>query len=531
MPEYYAPGVYVEEQRADVLPIQPVGTNTAGFVGPTERGPSQAMLITSWAEFQRWYGDLLDPAQSALPLSVRGFFANGGHRVFIARVCRGDARAAARELPAEGGGSLRVQAQGPGAWGNQLYVRISKATRNNDRPSRFHLQVRYYRDQPQGSPPDFKKTAPTILEDYDELSVNPKEGRYALGAVNSTSHLISLAWQEGQPPPAALSATQDFVQLTDGDNGTESLTAKVFMGDESAPSDRKTGLAALGEIDEIAILAVPDAVNPSLLDPDQQNELKDQIIQQCEHLHDRFAVLDIPPAAGNVAGNPQFYLGRRSNYAAIYHPHLRVLDPLSKTSVLVPPSGFVAGIYAFNDETRGVHKAPANYEVRGILTDDLSPAEGPLEYVVTKGQQEILNPLGINVIRDFRATGQGIRVWGARTISNDPEWTYVNVRRLFNFVEESVEQGLQWVVFEPNSEPTWSRVIRTISTFLARVWRDGALMGTSQEEAFFVRCDRTTMTTDDLLNGRLICLVGLAAVRPAEFVVLRFSQFTAEATT
>lgn len=528
MPEYLAPGTYVEEVRGDVVPIQGVSTSTAGFVGPTERGPSQAMLVTSWPEYLRWYGDVTKPEAGVLPLSVRGFFANGGERVFIARVTRSDATAAKLELQSDGDARPTVTARGAGAWGSRLWVRVLAATRDT---RRFRLQVIYYRDQnPTATPIDLTKSVPAVLEDYDELSVDSKDARYALGVVNSASHLISLSWPAGQQPSAP--SPVDFTQLADGADGDADMTEADFLGDPDAPPDRLTGLTALAAIDEIAILAVPDAVNPSLLAKTEQDAVVGDIIDQCEKLRDRFAILDVRSGAGDITSNPSNYLpGRPSEFAAIYYPHVRVLDPKSRATVLVPPSGFVAGVYAYNDVTRGVHKAPANYDLRGILTQDITPTEGPLEYVVTKGQQDILNPRGINVIRDFRANGLGIRVWGARTLSSDPEWIYVNVRRLFNFVEESVDQGLQWVVFEPNSEPTWARVRRTIETFLERVWRDGALLGTRRDDAFFVRCDRTTMSTDDILNGRLICLVGLAAVRPAEFVVLRFSQFTVEATT
>jgi hypothetical protein len=188
----------------------------------------------------------------------------------------------------------------------------------------------------------------------------------------------------------------------------------------------------------------------------------------------------------------------------------------------------VTGIYARTDIERGVHKAPANETVRGIIQTDTA-GEGPLEFTISRGDQEILNPRGINVVRDFRPDGRGIRVWGARTLSSDPQWKYVNVRRLFIFVEESIDQGTQWVVFEPNDDTTWARVRRSITNFLITVWRSGALMGTTQDEAFFVRCDRTTMTQDDFDNGRLICLVGIAPVKPAEFVIIRISQKTAEA--
>jgi phage tail sheath protein FI len=525
MPEYLAPGTYVEEVRSAVVPIQGVGTSTAGFVGLTERGPAEPMLITSMPEFQRWYGDLLAPAQSALPWSVHGFFANGGSRVFIARVTRDDAAAATLDL-----GGLTVGAHGKGAWGNRVRVWVRKALKDPD--NRFRLTVAYLGAgvTAETDPLKLLGQPAVVVEDYDGLSADPKDSRYVVGAVNSASHLVSLTVTGTVTKPAE---SAGFTVLDGGDDGSTALTAEQFTGPADAPADRRTGLAALGAIDEIAILAVPDAVNDQVLaDPGDRQAVVGAVIGQCELLRDRFAVLDIPPGHGNLgaelATNPGAVLPERSQFAAIYYPHVRVFDPRSRTTFLIPPSGFVAGIYAFNDITRGVHKAPANYGVRGILANDLSPTEGPLEFTVTKGQQDILNPLGVNALRDFRGNGQGIRVWGARTLSADPEWIYVNIRRLFNFVEESVDEGLQWTVFEPNAEPTWDRVRRTISTFLERVWRDGALSGSKREEAFFVRCDRTTMSTDDILNGRLICLVGLAAVRPAEFVVLRFSQFTVE---
>jgi phage tail sheath protein FI len=181
------------------------------------------------------------------------------------------------------------------------------------------------------------------------------------------------------------------------------------------------------------------------------------------------------------------------------------------------------------DVERGVHKAPANEVVRGIVTRDLKNNNKPLEFTLNKREHDILNPRGVNVIRDFRADGRDIRVWGARTMSSDSMWKYVNVRRLFIFIEQSIDRGTQWAVFEPNSEPTWIAVRTSITNFLRTIWRNGALMGTTQDEAFFVKCDRTTMTQDDFDNGRLICLIGVAPVKPAEFVIFRISQKTIEA--
>ena len=216
-----------------------------------------------------------------------------------------------------------------------------------------------------------------------------------------------------------------------------------------------------------------------------------------------------------------------SNYAAIYHPWLSVPDPFPASPALIrqfplPPSGHVLGIYARSDNERGVHKAPANEVVRGIT--------GLTRYF-TKGEQEILNPypVNINLLRDFRPQNRGLRVWGARCITSDPANKYVNVRRLLIFIEDSIDRGLQWVVFEPNAEELWARVRRSAVNFLTNVWRNGALEGTSPEQAFFVKCDRTTMTRDDLDNGRLILLMGVAPVKPAEFVIARVALWTADA--
>jgi phage tail sheath protein FI len=290
-----------------------------------------------------------------------------------------------------------------------------------------------------------------------------------------------------------------------------------FLGGE-ALDGTKTGLKALEEVDDISIVVAPEHVEIAGLDQ--------ELDQSCRRLADRVVLLSVtskdqqlqPQKIAAGGGNID------STFAAFYHPWIDVSDPAPTSvppqPVSIPAIGHIAGILARTDITRGVHKAPANEVVLGAL--DLSVP-------VSKGQQDILNPKGVNCIRDFRADGRGIRLWGARTTSSDPEWKYLNVRRLFLFLEESIDEGTQWVVFEPNSDPTWAAVRRNISNFLLSVWRSGALLGTKPEEAFYVRCDRTTMTEDDILNGRLICVVGVAPVRPAEFVIIRISQMTAEA--
>jgi uncharacterized protein len=275
--------------------------------------------------------------------------------------------------------------------------------------------------------------------------------------------------------------------------------------DTNNPGERK-GLSGFEEVDEIAIVYAPDA--------HAVTGLEQSLITHCEQLKDRFAILDSESGLSSVASIKPRSDITDTRFAAYYYPWITVIHPTSGTPYDIPPGGHVAGIYARSDTERGVHKAPANEIVRGA-TD--------LEFQITKGEQDILNPRGVNVIRAF--PGRGIRIWGARTLSSDALWKYINVRRLFNYIEESVDEGTQWVVFEPNNEKLWARVRATITQFLTRVWHDGALMGTKAEEAFFVKCDRTTMTQDDIDNGRLVCIIGIAPVKPAEFVIFRIAQW------
>jgi len=244
------------------------------------------------------------------------------------------------------------------------------------------------------------------------------------------------------------------------------------------------------------------------------------MIAHCELMADRVAILDTPPGlnAQQIKDWRVNFAGYDSKYATLYWPWVKVMDPLSGKAIFMPPSGHVAGIWARNDENRGVHKAPANEVARGVIT---------LQNNITKGEHDQLNPIGVNCIRAF--PGQGIRIWGARTLSSDPEWRYLNVRRLFNFVEKSILSGTNWVVFEPNDQRLWHAVRRTITSFLRRVWRSGALFGQTPAEAFFVKCDEENNPAENRDVGILTVDIGIAPVKPAEFVVFRLSQFSAGA--
>lgn len=312
------------------------------------------------------------------------------------------------------------------------------------------------------------------------------------------------------PTKFPVPATGVWLSLSDGGTDAfEGLTVADFVGTDGG-SGKRTGIVALEDIDEVSVCAVPGVWSGTV---------ESALVTHCEQLKDRFAILD-PQDDLDIEGIQAFREPFDTRYAALYYPWLVVSDPSTNQFVEAPPSGHMAGIYARVDTERGVHKAPANVVIRGIrLTDGIAQD-------VTKRQQDILNPKGINALRFFPGLGQ--RVWGARTLSSDQQWKYVNVRRLFLFLEESIDEGTQWVVFEPNDEALWALVRQTVSNFLTTVWRTGALAGTTADEAFFVTCDRSTMTDDDIANGRLICVIGVAPVFPAEFVIFRIQQKTRE---
>ena len=291
-------------------------------------------------------------------------------------------------------------------------------------------------------------------------------------------------------------------------DGTPTTGTKVdndarSIGKDNGPGAR-TGLKCFEEIDEISLVAAPGIISAAV---------QDALLTHCENRKDRFAILDSPEVVqGGVDKLPR---PRDSKYGGYYFPWIQVYDP-ERGNVYIPPSGHVAGVYARTDNERGVHKAPANEIVRGALG---------LRYQVSRGEQDILNPRGINCIRLMQ--GNGIRIWGARTLSSDPSWRYINVRRLFIMVETSIERATQWVVFEPNDFRLWKRVVRTIASFLTLVWRQGALMGETPEKAFFVKCDEETNPPEVIDVGQLIAEVGLAPVKPAEFVIFRIGQMPA----
>lgn len=303
--------------------------------------------------------------------------------------------------------------------------------------------------------------------------------------------------------------------LSGGNDGQVPGPAE-YEGKADPAKGWSTGLKQLEEIEDISIVAAPGSTFNHASKAVDVQAIASLLIAHAERMRYRIAVLDGPPGM-TISEIRDFRARLDSKHAALYHPWVKVSDPISREPLDLPPSGFVAGIYARNDVERGVWKAPANEVVRLAVG---------FETNISKAQQEVLNPEGINCFRFFE--GRGNRLWGARTISSDPEWKYVNVRRYFAYLERSIDKGTQWAVFEPNGDLLWSNVRRTIQDFLLNEWQSGALLGDKPEKAYFVRCDRSTMTQNDLDNGRLIALVGVSPIKPAEFVVFRIGQWTAD---
>ena len=597
MPEYLAPGVYVEEVSFRSKSIEGVPTSTTGFAGMTRYGPvrmlpdgpgtSEPRLVTSFTEFEHVYGGLeklkLDDGSERVPYlahAARAFFLNGGKRLYVSRCYApaggGDGTAFLTQML--GGTPATWRARWPGSFGNVFVTVVQKRSGNVLNTSGTTPVAKQVRT---GSIVDINGTLYSVavatdgtqtftdagsgthtlvagdvvsivevdvtvsvnrerLDFYPELSFYPEHTRY-IGRIlqkddpADENAVVYLAWDptaanatEAQKLAAALTLAAGLTGgRLDGGNDGALIVAADLAGEEADPDDVKrkaTGLAALAEVDDIAIVAAPDAA--TLASSAEVDLATQYLIAHAENARYRIAVVDGPPES-SMNEIREFRGKFDSKYAALYHPWIVTLDPLERAAqgapprkLPLPPSGFVCGIYARTDIERGVHKAPANEIVRGLTEFEIN---------INKARQDVLNPEGINALRFF--PGRGSRVWGARTMSSDPEWKYVNVRRLFIYLEHSIDKATQWAVFEPNNERLWANIRRSVEDFLLVQWRNGALLGEKPEKAYFVRCDRTTMTQNDLDNGRMICLIGVSPTKPAEFVIFRIGQWTGDAVT
>ena len=636
MPEYLAPGVYYEEVSYRTKSISGVSTTTTGFVGPARFGPLnlEPELVTSLVEFERTYGDGRplawdDGSGNAVETpnylwhAVRGFFLEGGRRLYISRVFNaidaatnpGQASETMPDTPADSADALTVQARFPGAAGNMRVrftfragqnilvanggVNVANGLLPNDlvmltRRTAGAVDFRWGVRTTTAVGDEWTLTNGTAAEDVALSTLSPTLTESTSDLIQIVTVMVTVIDTNGreiatfnniplapnhlrngepdglnsffaaeQPNPSRAAGlpiiitygdnldtaldvfnafATDFTTLaarlqstTTSDaerswtillaNGNDGLRpASVnYEGTVDPTTDAKTGLRQFEDIEDISIVAAP-GMSAGFADTTSETVRADIIaainvlLTHARQMRFRIAVLD---SSNNesIAGVRRMRARLSSLHGALYFPWITIQDPITRRPINLPPSGFMAGIYARNDITRGVFKAPANEVVESAIG---------LESTINRAQQEVLNPEGINVTRFFE--GRGIRAWGARCTTDDTEWMYVNVRRYFNYVGRSLDLGTQWAVFEPNDQRLWDRVTQAVTSFLRAEWRSGALLGATPEEAFFVRCDRTTMSQYDLDQGRLICEVGIAPVKPAEFVILRVGQWTADAT-
>ncbi len=498
-----SPGVYVQEVDRGTKPVEAVGTSTAAFIGITAEASektidpatglprpilpaalvNQPILVTSWTKYTEYFGGFLDGAY--LPDAVYGYFANGGGACYVTslRALNEQGVFATVTVPTTSGKgkSFVVSAKSAGPGHNGLKVVIATDKDGDKAKDTFTMTV--------GDESKSGLTMKSVEEaNYGNVIISgagsgmPLDGTYELAG--------------GGAPPL--------------------LSAADFVGD---PGER-TGLGGLEALDDVRLVLCPDVMvgyDGSDAAKERVKSIQSAVITHCQNMRYRFAVLDTPPGLNaQKAKEWRNYVNFDTSYAALYYPWIRVAD-LSGSgngSKLVPPSGHIVGIYNRSDAERGVHKAPANEVVLSAID---------LEINLSKADQDTLNPIGVNCIRAF--TGRGIRVWGARTLSSDGSWRYINVRRLFILIGASLERGMQWVVFEPNDYTLWAKVRRDTSAFLRVIWRTGALFGNTPEMAFYVKCDEELNPLEIRDLGQLIIEIGVAPVKPAEFVIFRISQW------
>lgn len=576
MPEYLSPGVYVEEVNRGPKPIESVSTSTACFIGFTEKAEltrevdgemvtenlvNRPVFITNWTQYRERFGDLVPGAY--LPQAVYGFFLNGGARCYVLSV-RTIPKAQNTLLSADGKPRLLVRAKQAGFDGASLRVKIEASEpprAASAAPAAPAAAKRGGKEGATDAPPGadaapaadtpaapaapaadasaggdagsfnvvVEKQAKTgewkVIEArrdvrLTEVEVEGKTSVHVAYPNNKASSFIDLLVTDASAPLAKLSPRSQEQSLVIQPALMEPTSYSQYQGD----SLERTGLEGLAQYDDISIVAIPDLMSkmPGQKKADLQmiKAVQTALIAHCEQMGDRVAVLDSPPDM-----NPQEIknwrmnvAGYDSSYAALYYPWIEVMDAATNQPILIPPSGHLAGIWARSDTQRGVHKAPANEVIRGATR---------LAYTVTKGEQDVLNPIGVNCIRFF--PGMGYRVWGARTLSSDAAWRYLNVRRLFNMVEQTLRISTMWAVFEPNDQRLWARLRRDVGAFLMGLYGQGMLFGGTPSQAFYVKCDEELNPSYVRDLGQLFIEIGICPVKPAEFIIFRIGQWSGDA--
>lgn len=511
MPTYTAPGVYVEEVPSSQKVLTAAPTAIAAFVGFTAKAPSDdpndplglsPRLVTSWSQFEALYGGFADGA--VLPLSVYGYFANGGSIAYIVRVPNTEpaGQPATVALPASDralGLPVAIESVEPDA-----DITVAVSTDDADTAS-FTLTV---------------LEGGVEVESFPGLTLGSGDTNVATATKASSRIKVKVDLAKNADLDSQLELIKPgLYPLAKAAPLPVPVTGRAFAGSESA----RAGINGLAVADDVTIVVVPDLITAATkadgsLDLGLWKAVQTALISHCEQNGNRMAILDAPPGM-----TPQQIKEWRSDvamydsaYAALYYPWIKVENPIGvngNAEVFIPPSGHIAGVWARTDDTRGVWKAPANDTIRGVLD---------IERAITQNEQSLLNPIGINCIRPFGT--RGIRIWGARTLASDSDWRYINVRRLFNMIEATILEGTQYAVFEPNDVATWEGVKRTLTAFLRGLWNAGALFGASVDQAFYVKCDAETNPPESIDEGKLVVEVGIAPVKPAEFVIFRISQ-------
>jgi hypothetical protein len=469
--------------------------STTAFLGETEIGPTWPILLTNWEDYLTYFGHPLGPDRTYLPIAVRGFFENGGERAYVARVMANDASRAIVHIATEDPNQrLIVAAKSVGSHGNQILIRAQSGSRIGIR-----LLVEWAIETNTTSlTRNHQDRTRVVLEDFDNLSLNTTGPNPLLDVIGRKSEWISVEW--AQPDSCGFMPSTGEWPLTGGANGQ--VLVRDYLGTEELPASDRTGLASLAVLEDVGIVCVPDAVHPRFT-PDERAELTRAILAHCEG-HKRFAILstgsdqgdhDVPTAPAD------------SSSAAIYWPWITVPDGARDGSISIPAIGHIAGAYAHHDRQHGVHVSPVGIELKGLVTDSagLVFAQPKVSHTV-----DAYTRRGVNVIGQDPKDPHLVILASAVTMAIDESWQRIGSRRFFNYVERCLEAGTAWVKIAPYGEATWTQVQEEVEAFLTRLWRAGVLLGSKPEEAFFVRCDMSTMTEDDIANRRVNLVMGVA---------------------
>lgn len=572
---YTTPDLYFERQseskhRRRALEKAPI--HATAFLGFAVRGPVGAPVrVTSWKSFEALFGGF--SPDYAMPHAIFSYFANGGREAMVIRVGKTDGESAATRSSVTlkdlyGRPTLRIHAKDPGSWGRGIKVHVTSGSRppttkillplelgatearvritKGFEPGavvkigdgirsefvtltaverkvirwekRQALRMRYDEATAEGIELQLTVTSPFGFEIHDNLSLTAGHSRHLVRVVNDRSSTIEVeSLGSRTPPPFNMPQADVEVGLQGGKDGVAEVSPADFIGRDLGLGDR-TGLLSLEDHDDVGMICAPDlqtGMDLGVMTEEDVETIQQALIDFCERRKTAIAVLDVPRAF-DVDEARDWRSRFDSKYGCMFYPWLRVQDSTSDedgATRLVPPCGHIAGLTANLDHERGVHHAAANV----VLKDAIG-----LERNLPKDLVDLMAPEGINCIRTFR--GRGIRPWGARTISSNTAWLHLNVRRLFIMIERSIAEGTEWAVFEPNRSDTWKAVERQVSTFLYGLWREGMLIGEVPEQAFYVRCDEGLNPPEVREVGEFHCEIGLAPVRPAEFIVFRIGQ-------